>query len=103
MGQHRGCDSGDDLFGVERSAPPAPRFRYRVVLGAKAAWNGEASAEPGRRRGESLVVVWVTNDLAYARELAARINAHSQRLQACVQAWNRADAAAQSRWVLRWR
>jgi hypothetical protein len=102
MGQCQRRESSEDLLGFDRpSAPPAPRFRYRVVLVARDERSAAEDAELRRRRGDSLVVVWVTNDLAYARALAARVNAQCHCVEAGVQEWNCANIAAQSRWILR--
>jgi hypothetical protein len=102
MGQLRHRESGEDSLGFDRpSAQPAPRFRYRVVLIARDEPSAAEDAELRRRRGDSLMVAWVTNDLAYARALAARVNAQCRCVEAGVQEWNRANIAAQSRWILR--
>jgi hypothetical protein len=102
MGQWKRCESSEDPLGFGRpSAPPAPRFRYRVVLVARDERSAAEDAELRRRRGDSQVVVWVTNDLAYARALVTRINAQCRLVEAGVQEWNRANIAAQSRWILR--
>jgi hypothetical protein len=87
-----GRSHGDGFLDrLERDRQLEPRFRYRVVL--------VGGGEVALGRGSAGRIVWVTNDSGYARALVARINAVAGRECSRVEAWNRADNAAQSRWI----
>lgn len=87
--------SHDDAFldRLERGRPcqSPPRYRYRVVL--------VSDAEGAVRRGNAPRIVWVTNELEYARSLIAQINSLAGRERARVEVWNPAENVGQSRWI----
>jgi hypothetical protein len=60
----------------------APFYRYRVAM---------------RSTGAAAEIVWATNDVEYARLIAAQLNAGAQDERAWVEAWNLLDG--RGRWA----
>jgi hypothetical protein len=90
--------SAEGQFERDKPCHLAPRYRFRVVLGSKVG-GARRKADDAAGKGKPPQVVWYTSDLEYARLLATWLNAAAGCDRAWVEAWNRASAASQSRWI----